>query len=97
MVNPIRYYLDYLKDNPQGYWFKRRLYGWGWVPVSWQGWLFILAWISLFVQFFLIIDKNSHSSSDTIITMIIPSVLLFIILFLIGYGTGEKPHWSWGK
>ena len=23
----------------KSYWFKARLYGWGWVPVKWQGWL----------------------------------------------------------
>jgi hypothetical protein len=28
-------YTDYLKDNPQGYWFKRKLYGWGWTPARW--------------------------------------------------------------
>ena len=30
----IKEYIAYLKDNPQGYWFKARLYGWGWVPVN---------------------------------------------------------------
>lgn len=29
-------YLDYIRDNPHGYWFKRKLYGWGWTPVTWQ-------------------------------------------------------------
>ena len=28
----IKEYIAYLKDNPQGYWFKARLYGWGWAP-----------------------------------------------------------------
>jgi hypothetical protein len=30
-------YIEYLKDNPQGYWFKRKVWGWGWTPVTWQG------------------------------------------------------------
>ena len=33
--------IAYLKDNPHGYWFKAKLYGWGWVPVKWQGWLVV--------------------------------------------------------
>ena len=32
----LRQYIQYLKDNPQGYWFRRKLFGWGWVPVKWQ-------------------------------------------------------------
>ncbi len=90
-------YGEYLKDNPKKYWFKRKLYGWGWVPVKWQGWLFLGVWIGLFVEFFIVIDKNSHSVSDTLMGMVIPVVLLFVILFLVCYGTGEKPKWSWGK
>ena len=41
-------YWQYLKDNPEGYWFKRKLYGWGWVPVKWQGWLVIAISIAIF-------------------------------------------------
>jgi len=38
----IKEYIAYLKDNPQGYWFKAKLYGWGWDPAIWQGWLVLL-------------------------------------------------------
>ena len=93
----LRNYFEYLKDNPKRYWFKRKLYGLGWVPVKWQGWLFIFAWVGLFIQFFILIDKNSHSVSDTLIRMIIPSIFLLVILFLIGYKTGEKLKWNWGR
>lgn len=93
----MKNYFQYLRYNPRKYWFKRKLYGWGWVPVRWQGWLFLLIWILLFVQFFVVIDENSHSVSDTLIGMIIPTVLLFILLFLFCYGTGEKSRWSLGK
>ena len=29
-------YLDYIRDNPKGYWFKRKPFGYGWTPVKWQ-------------------------------------------------------------
>jgi hypothetical protein len=93
----IKDYIKYLKNNPKGYWFKRKIYGWGWVPVKWQGWVFLLVWAVLFTQFFTIIDKSSNSVSDTLIGMVTPTILLLILLFLVCYGTGEKPRWSWGK
>ena len=37
----IKEYIAYLKDNLKRYWFKSKLYGWGWVPVKWQGWLVV--------------------------------------------------------
>jgi hypothetical protein len=30
----IEEYKKYLKDNPEVYWFKAKLYGWGWFPVT---------------------------------------------------------------
>lgn len=44
----LKSYMDCSKDNPYGYWFKRKLYVWGWTPTKWQGWLVILIFI-LFV------------------------------------------------
>ncbi len=29
------------------HWFKRRRFGWGLTPVSWQGWIYVLMWILL--------------------------------------------------
>lgn len=43
----IKEYIAYLKDNPQGYWFKAKLYGWGWAPVKWQGLLVIAISIAI--------------------------------------------------
>lgn len=78
-------------------WFKAKTYGYGWYPASWQGWAIIITYISLVIQFFQLIDKNSHSVSDTLIGMVIPFVLLTILLLFIAYGTGEKPRWRWGN
>jgi len=35
----LKKYIAYLKDNPKRYWFKAKMYGWGWTPVKWQDWL----------------------------------------------------------
>ena len=91
----IKEYIKYLKDNPQGYWFKAKLYGWGWVPVKWQGWCVILAYVFLVVLFALTIDKDSPSR-EIMFTFVLPAVLLTDTLIRICYNKGEKPHWQWG-
>jgi len=58
----VKEYIAYLKDNPparnafsladaggEHLWFKRKLYGWGWVPVRWQGWLVIIVGIAILI------------------------------------------------
>ncbi|PIR38303.1 MAG: hypothetical protein COV34_01705 [Candidatus Zambryskibacteria bacterium CG10_big_fil_rev_8_21_14_0_10_42_12] len=91
----IKTYLEYVKDNPEGYWFKRKLFGWGWTPVTWQGWLIILVYIGLVLAFAFTIDESS-SDSEVVFTFILPVVLLTITLIRIGYKKGEKPKWQWG-
>lgn len=84
-------YRAYIKDNPKGYWFKAKIYGWGWTPVKWQGWFVILgfvAWIALSEKYFLI-DGNVFGFFAS---LILGMVLLFTITCL----KGEKPHWRWG-
>lgn len=92
----IKNYLSYINDNPQGYWFKAKLYGWGWTPVRWQGWLTIIIWIAVMVLNAYRIDSSSHSASDSLINFIPQTIILIFILLFICYKTGEKPHWQWG-
>ncbi|HTE48375.1 MAG TPA: hypothetical protein VK675_00510 [Candidatus Paceibacterota bacterium] len=89
-------YIAYLKDNPEGYWFKRKLYGWGWTPARWQGWVVLAIFVALAVFNFYRIDANSHSGSDTLINFIPQTILLVIIFFAFCCSKGEKPHWQWG-
>jgi hypothetical protein len=86
-------YIKYLKNNPQGYWFKRKLYGWGWVPAKWQGWLVLLVWVILFTFSMIMIEENDHEIGRNLaVTFIITLILIWIC-----YKKGEKPKWSWGK
>jgi len=85
-------------------WFKRKLYGWGskakWFafdPISWQGWLVLLIYLTLFFANFSRIDINSHSASDILINFIPQTFVLTLILIAICYKTGEKPRWQWEK
>jgi hypothetical protein len=92
----IKEYLTYLKNNPHGYWFKRKLYGWGWTPATWQGWLTIGMYVLLIIAFSLLIPNKTSSVNEVLVIRILPITLLTIVLLRICYRKGEKPKWQWG-
>ncbi len=96
----LKNYVEYMKDNPNKLWFKMKLYGWGWVPVSWQGWLTILFFVGVLIGNGLYLESQvsqtvTPTTSDFLIfygTLIIS----IAALILIAYKKGEKPKWNWG-
>lgn len=64
-------------------WFIRRKYsGWGITPVSWQGWVFIIA---LALPLVLIAPNMANNLSITSIPFIIFSAYLSFIIFVVFY------------
>jgi hypothetical protein len=95
----IKEYIEYLKDNPQGYWFKAKLYGWGWIPAKWQGWLVIFIYIFLITILFIIREDSIPGDPDSgsnFLVFGLPIILLTALLIFICYKKGEKPRWQWG-
>ena len=95
----IKEYIKYLKDNPQGYWFKAKLYGWGWVPVKWQGWCAIFLYIVLILGLVLVREKDIPGNPDSgsnVLTFALPIIVLTTLLIIVAYKKGEKPRWQWG-
>lgn len=95
-MNIFQEYIEYLKDNPKGYWFKRKLYGWGWTPARTQGWLTLVVYIAG-VIFFAFNAEDIVSLEQASREVIAPIIILTILLIVICYQTGEKPKWQWGK
>lgn len=92
----IKDYLKYIRNNPQQYWFKAKLYGWGWTPATWQGWLVMLVFIALIMLNAFRLDLYTQSESDTIFNFIPQTFILVIVLLIICWIKGEKPRWQWG-
>lgn len=82
--------------KPNRLWFKRKMYGWGWTPATWQGWLVTLAYIGLAVAFGLTIDEQS-SPREVMFTFALPLALLTVAFLRVVSKTGEPPKWQWGK
>ncbi len=70
-------------------WFKRKTYGWGWTPCTWQGWLVM----AVFVLFLVWQSFQTTSALQSIGGTVIAVVLLLGIT----YATGESPRWQWGE
>lgn len=92
----IEVYIPYAKDNPEQLWFKRKLYGWGWTPVTWQGWLVTLLYVGLVFLFSLTIDETSPTR-EVFFTFVLPTLLLTVSFLRIAYKKGETPKWQWGS
>ena len=92
----IKEYIAYLKDNPEGYWFKAKLYGWGWTPATRQGWFTMLFFIALIAANAYRIDTVSHLGNDMLINFILETALLIGVFITICWKKGERPRWQWG-
>jgi len=87
----FRRFIAYYKNNPEGYWFKRKLYGWGWVPVKWQGWLVIA--VSIAIMFLGIYIGEIDDAPGVALLGIVVAIAL---VFGFSYWKGERPKWQWG-
>jgi uncharacterized membrane protein YhaH (DUF805 family) len=95
----IKEYIQYLQDNPQGHWFKTKLYGWGWVPVKWQGWCTLLVYIAFILTMVISREKDIPGNPDSgsnFLVFALPIILSTALLIFICYKKGEKPRWQWG-
>ena len=83
--------IEHYRHNPEGYWFKRKLYGWGWVPVTWQGWLVTLAAVAC-ISGGIYIGETDDAPGAALIGIVLGAALVF------GFGRskGEKVCWQWG-
>lgn len=95
----LKKYIAYLKDNPKDYWFKAKLYGWGWTPAKWQGWCVVFIYILLILSLVLTREEaipGNPDSGSNFLTFALPIIVLTVLLIIVAYKKGEKPRWQWG-
>ena len=71
-------------------WFKRKKYGFGWTPSTWEGWTVVLVWAILFYSF--ISKTNQNWSKNSLFIFLITGILIYV-----SYKKGESPRWQWGE
>jgi hypothetical protein len=77
-------------------WFKSKRYGWGWYPVTWQGWA-VTGGFVLYVLLLSALIGNSLESREGLVSFLFLTFLGVVILLAICFKTGETPRWRWGK
>lgn len=74
-------------------WFRARTFGgWGWTPVTWQGWLVTIFFIGLFIATPAFVKKYFPNSDPKRGSIVLGLILVEVLLLvLVCYFTGDKP------
>ena len=88
-----------MTNNKRNYWFKRRRYGYGWLPVTWQGWTVLLVFGAVLIGGGEVLLKNAprHVYSDAAGAYLALVLISTAVLVVIAYKKGPAPKWRWGK
>lgn len=70
-------------------WFRRKQYGWGRVPTTWQGWVVLTAYL-------IIVLAPPLLAGTTRAVLSLVAVVAMPILVTIATRKGEPPRWQWG-
>lgn len=93
-MNLWQQHIEYLKDNPEGYWFKRKLYGCGSTLATKESWtvtgIYILM-IGLYV--WQVIDISVTPSIKNLLFILLVTILLVTLT----WKKGKFLKWQWGK
>ncbi|MDB5168190.1 MAG: hypothetical protein JWO55_448 [Candidatus Saccharibacteria bacterium] len=87
-----------MNNKSEKLWFKRRRYGWGWTPVTWQGWLTIAAFLAMVVScVFTLPMKPNEPTTGQILLFCMYVVSAILVLLGISFMKGPMPKFRWGK
>lgn len=75
-------------------WFKRKTYGWGWTPATWQGWAIVGIYTGGILSLAVRLDETDPNGW---MNFFMPLIGMTLVLLVITYLTGEKPRWQWGQ
>lgn len=78
-------------------WFKRKRYGYGWVPVTWQGWLTVAIFVVVISVSAVFIEYQNVESVLSMSLYLIFVLVASLVLVIISYKKGPKPKWRWGR
>lgn len=73
-------------------WFKARRYGWGWTPITWEGWVVVGVYLGFIIFWTQELEGRTGSLLGSYLRLAVATVILLSVTYL----KGEKPRWRWG-
>jgi hypothetical protein len=74
------------------YWFPAKRYGWGWgLPITWQGWVVLAAFVALLAAGALIVPPGRDLTGFMAYVVVLTALLAAVC-----WWKGEPPRWRWG-
>ncbi len=79
-------------------WFKAKRYGYGWYPVTWQGWAIVVLYIGGLLSEVMLVNSSANPEDSNFLINFFPRVLvLTVFLIVICRAKGEPAKWRWGS
>lgn len=85
-----------MENSNKKIWFRRKRFGLGWYPITWQGWVTLFVYVVLMI-FNAMQSSNQHSGSDASFAFAVPLVLFTTALIIVCYHKGEAFKLQWGR
>lgn len=86
-----------MANSLKKFWFKRRRYGYGWTPVTWQGWATIGIYLFALLGYAFTMDEASPEGTLEDIYMYLGVVFGMTVCFIIVTAIkSPRPKWRWG-
>ncbi len=79
------------------YWFKRKRYGYGWVPSTWQGWFLLALYVMLLVLGGVFLLRDETPATENIVVFFTVFIVATGTLLAVTHYVAPKPKWRWGK
>jgi uncharacterized membrane protein (DUF485 family) len=79
-----------MKEHPKEYWFKRKRYGWGWVPATIEGWLVVGVFVVL-IAFGSSLMNGSNAAAGIACWVIGVGILIWAT-----FTRSPAAKWRWG-
>jgi hypothetical protein len=84
--------------DKSSYWFKRKRYGWGFVPATWQGWAVVVGYMIVVIALVpAFLDAPEAVAAKEAGFFVIFFTAATAGLILISINKGPKPRWRWGR
>jgi hypothetical protein len=81
-------------------WFRARSYGWGWTPMTLEGWLVIFAFlvaVGIITGLYIYRMQHGASHGTAMLVFLLAIGILTGLLIAVCWVTGERPRWRWGE